>query len=101
MAIENKYRVHEVAKDFNRNTKDITDILTQYSKTPKNHMQVLDDFELSVIFEVLTQQNQVAEIESILLAQQEEREKQLAAAREKAVKQRAEAPKAEKPERNE
>ena len=83
MAIENKYRVHEVAKDFNRNTKDITDILTQYSKTPKNHMQVLDDFELSVIFEVLTQQNQVAEIESILLAQQEEREKQLAAAREK------------------
>ena len=35
MAIENKYRVHEVAKDFNRNTKDITDILTQYSKTPK------------------------------------------------------------------
>ncbi len=87
MAIDNKYRVHEVAKDFGRSTKEITDILTQYTKTPKNHMQVLDDLDLSVIFEVLTQNNQVAGIEDVLRAQQEQREKQLAAAREKAVKQ--------------
>ncbi len=89
MAIDNKYRVHEVAKDFSRNTKEITDILTQYTKAPKNHMQVLDDEDLSVIFEVLTQSNQVVEIEAVLQAQQEQREKQLAAAREKAVKQQA------------
>ena len=30
MAIENKYRVHEVAKDFGAATKEITEILTQY-----------------------------------------------------------------------
>ncbi len=87
MAIENKYRVHEVAKDFNRNTKEIADILTQYTKTPKNHMQVLDDLELSVIFEVLTQGNQIADIEQVLHDQLEEREKKLAAEREKAAKQ--------------
>ena len=29
MAIENKYRVHEVAKDFGASTKEITEILTQ------------------------------------------------------------------------
>ena len=52
MAIENKYRVHEVAKDFGAATKEITEILTQYCTTPKNHMQALSDQELSVIFEV-------------------------------------------------
>ena len=30
MAIENKYRVHEVAKDFGTSTKEITEILTAY-----------------------------------------------------------------------
>ena len=38
--LNNKYRVHEVAKDFNKNSKDITDILTKYATTPKNHMQI-------------------------------------------------------------
>ena len=36
-----KYRVHEVAKDFDRNSKEIVDILTQYATAPKNHMQAL------------------------------------------------------------
>ena len=60
-----KYRVHEVAKDFKRPTKEITDILTKYASAPKNHMQVLEDPELSVIFDYLTQHNQVKSIESI------------------------------------
>ena len=38
----NKYRVHEVAKDFKLNSKDIAEIMTKYSQTPKNHMQVLE-----------------------------------------------------------
>ena len=46
-----KYRVHEVAKDFGLPTKTITEILTKYVAAPKNHMQVLDDHELSVIFD--------------------------------------------------
>ena len=63
--LNNKYRVHEVAKDFGRNSKEITDILTQYATAPKNHMQPLDDRELSLIFEYLTQHNQVDSLESI------------------------------------
>ena len=58
MAIE-KYRVHEVAKDFGLPTKTIVEILTKYASAPKNHMQVLTDHELSVIFDYLTQHNQV------------------------------------------
>ena len=61
----NKYRVHEVAKDFGKNSKEIADIMTQYFTAPKNHMQVLEDHELAVIFEYLTQHNQVDSIESI------------------------------------
>ena len=63
--IINKYRVHEVAKDFGLPTKTITEILTKYATTPKNHMQVLDDSELSLIFEYLTQHNQVSSMEVI------------------------------------
>ena len=40
MALDNKYRVHEVAKDFGVSTKEITEILTKYRSAPKNHMQV-------------------------------------------------------------
>ncbi|WP_440553346.1 translation initiation factor IF-2 [Vescimonas sp.] len=58
----NKYRVHEVAKDFGVSTKEITEILTKYAETPKNHMQVLEDRELSLIFEYLTQHNPVSSI---------------------------------------
>ncbi len=60
-----KYRVHEVAKDFNLGTKEITDILTKYAKTPKNHMQVLEDGELAILFDYLTQHHPVDSIESI------------------------------------
>ena len=60
-----KYRVHEVAKDFNLPTKTITEILTKYVAAPKNHMQVLTDHELSVIFDYLTQHNQVSSIQAI------------------------------------
>lgn len=61
----NKYRVHEVAKDFKLNSKDIAEILTKYSQAPKNHMQVLTDQELAIIFDYLTQHNQVQSIESV------------------------------------
>lgn len=60
-----KYRVHEVAKDFNSTSKEISQILTDYASTPKNHMQVLENPELDVIFEYLTQHNQVASLADI------------------------------------
>ena len=60
-----KYRVHEVAKDFNVTSKVITGILTEYATTPKNHMQVLEDEELSIIFEYLTQHNQMESIAEV------------------------------------
>ena len=60
-----KYRVHEVAKDFKMPTKAVTEVLTEYATTPKNHMQVLTEEELNVIFECLTQRNQMQSIEEV------------------------------------
>ena len=60
-----KYRVHEVAKDFGVASKVISQILTDYIAPPKNHMQVLENHELDVIFEYMTQHNQVTSLEEI------------------------------------
>ena len=65
MSIEQKYRVHEVAKDFGVATKVVTEILTTYATTPKNHMQVLTDRELSLVFEHLTQHNQIGSLAEV------------------------------------
>ncbi|MCI8687275.1 MAG: translation initiation factor IF-2 [Lawsonibacter sp.] len=68
--ITTKYPIHKVAKDFKKNgktipSKEIMDILTQYGHPPKNHMQPLSDEELSIVFEYLTQHNQIDSIESV------------------------------------
>ena len=69
-----KYRVHEVAKDFNTTSKVITQILTDYATTPKNHMQVLENNELDVIFEYLTQHNQAESLADIFASAPKARE---------------------------
>ena len=55
----NKYRVHEVAKDFDKPSKAVIDLLGEYFKEPKKHMTALEEKELDVIFETFTQQNEV------------------------------------------
>ena len=65
MAVDFKYRIHEVAKDFGMTSKVIGQILTDYVAAPKNHMQVLESGELDIIFEYLTQNNQVGSIAEI------------------------------------
>ena len=65
MAVDFKYRIFEVAKDFNMTSKQVSEIYTKYFTAPKNHMQVLENNELDVIFEVLTQTNQIDNIAEV------------------------------------
>ncbi|MDR1693261.1 MAG: translation initiation factor IF-2 [Oscillospiraceae bacterium] len=60
-----EYRIHALAKDFGVQSKVIIDIMTQYVAAPKNHMQILTEDELNLIFAVLTERNQIESIESI------------------------------------
>ncbi len=56
----NKYRVHEVAKDFKLPSKDVLQLLDSYKADPnRKHMTVLETAELDYIFEHYTQSNQV------------------------------------------
>ena len=89
-SVGNKYRVHEVAKDFGVPTKQITEILTKYAETPKNHMQVLGDRELSLIFESLTQHNQVSGIQAIYADAAKPAEKKAEPARQQPAARKAE-----------
>ena len=88
-----KYRVHEVAKDFNVTSKVISQILTDYIAPPKNHMQVLENHELDVIFEYMTQHNQAASLEDIFKVP----EKPAAPAKKEAAPEKAAAPAEKKP----
>lgn len=55
----NKYRVHEVAKDFDCPSKEILDIVTKHFEGQKKSMTALEEAELDVIFEIVTQENSV------------------------------------------
>ena len=54
-----KYKVHELAKDFDINSKEVVEILTQNGFEAKKSMTALDPNELDVLFEVITAKNSV------------------------------------------
>ena len=87
--------MHEVAKDFGLPTKTITEILTKYATTPKNHMQVLTDDELSLIFDHLTQTHPVSGIQAIYADAYAEKPAAQQAAPQQPQYQPPQAPKAE------
>ena len=79
MAIENKNKVSNLAKDFGLQSKDILAILKQYTDGAKGHSQVLDDRELSIVFDCLTLRNQV-KIETIFAESYQEKKEEKPAA---------------------
>ena len=99
-----KYPIHRLAKDFTQNgkampSKEIMDILTQYGHPPKNHMQPLTDLELSIVFEYLTQHNQIDSIESVYAdVYHEEPAEKREAGKKEAPKGESKPPKPEKKE---
>lgn len=58
-ATVNKNKVSVLAKDFGMTSKDLVAALKNYTDTVKGPSQVLDERELSILFEYLTQKNQV------------------------------------------
>ncbi len=58
----NKYRVHEVAKDFDIKSNIVVDLLAKYFDGQKKHMTALEEDELDVIFETFTKENEVADL---------------------------------------
>ena len=78
-----KYRVKEVAADFGKTPKEISEIIAKFGEKPKSYTQVLTDKELNVVFDYMTQKNQISSIEQVFAV--------------KATAPKAEAPKQEAP----
>jgi len=64
-----KYRLKEVAADFGFTTKEISQIMEKFFEKPKSNTQVLTDDELNVIFDYITQTNQIESIEMVFAVQ--------------------------------
>ena len=70
MSSDQKYRVREVAKDFALNgkpvgNKKVIEVLTKYAHAPSSTSAALTDQELSLIFDYLTQNNQIESLEEV------------------------------------
>ena len=60
-----KYRLKEVAADFGKTPKEIGDIISKFYERPKSNTQVLNDDELNVVFDWITQKNQISSLEQV------------------------------------
>ena len=91
-----KYRIHEVAKDFGVPTKVMMELYEKHFGKPKNHMQVLEEDQLNLLFDVFTKSHQVASLEEALKATGEAKAPSKTAEKstEKQENKPAEAPKA-------
>ena len=89
-----KYRIKEVAADFGMAPKDIAAIVEKYFEKPKSTAQVLEEDQLNVIFDSLTQQNQIASVETVFAAAFAKKEAEEKKKAEEAAKREAEAKKA-------
>ncbi|MBQ4565801.1 MAG: translation initiation factor IF-2, partial [Oscillospiraceae bacterium] len=87
-----KYRIKEVAADFGMTPKAIMEIMGLYFEKPKSNSLVLTEEQLNVIFEHITQKNQIASIAQVFaVAPAPKAEKEAP----KAPEAKAAAPKAE------
>ena len=64
-----KYRVKEVAADFGVAPKVIADVMGKFFEKPKSNTQVLTDEELNVVFDYMTQTNQIESLEVVYAVQ--------------------------------
>ena len=80
-----KYRLREVAQDFGVTPKEVSQILEKYAEKPKSNTQVLTAEELNLVFDAITQKNQIQSLEQVFAVKPAP----------KAEAPKAEAPKAE------
>ena len=61
-----KYRVHEVAKDFNVSSREVIDFIKETTGVEKKHMTALNEDELNLVFEHFSKDKQVSSFEEYL-----------------------------------
>ena len=64
-----KYRLKEVAADFGVTPKEIAQIIEKFFEKPKSNTQVLTEEELNVLFDYITQTNQIESLAQVYAVQ--------------------------------
>ncbi|MBQ3216564.1 MAG: translation initiation factor IF-2, partial [Oscillospiraceae bacterium] len=82
-----KYRVKEVAADFGVAPKVIAEIVGKFFEKPKSNTQVLTDDELNVVFDYMTQTNQIDSLEVVFAVQAQSKQEEAPAPAAEPVKE--------------
>ena len=82
-----KYRVKEVAADFGVAPKVIADVMGKFFEKPKSNTQVLTDEELNVVFDYMTQTNQIESLEVVYAVQAQPKQEEAPAPAAEPVKE--------------
>ena len=64
-----KYRLKEVAADFELPVKEISEIISKFFEKPKSNTQVLTEEELNVVFDYVTKTHQIDSLEQVFAVQ--------------------------------
>ncbi len=60
-----KYKLSDVAKDFGLSNKQVSEALSACGKAPKSNAQVLSEEELNLLFDYLSQKNQIGSLAEV------------------------------------
>ena len=66
MAVNPQFKINQIAKDLGKKSKDIVDLLAGKGFDIKNTQKSLEAVEFDVLFDTLTKENQIVEIENYL-----------------------------------
>lgn len=72
-----KYKLGDVAKDFNVDNKKISDVLKKHLDAVKKAQNALEDSELDVVFEAMTQEAQLDSFDSYFATQKSDEQRAL------------------------
>ena len=93
-----KYRLKEVAADFGVAPKEIGEIISKYFEKPKSNTQILTEEELNVVFDYMTQKNQIRSLEQVFAVQQAPKAEEKPAAEAPRTEEKSAASAAAKPQ---
>ena len=93
-----KYRLKDVATDFDLPVKEVADVVTKFYEKPKSNTRIMTEEELNVVFDYITKTHQIESLEQVFAVEPKKVEKPAEKAPEKPAteeKKPAAAPKAE------
>ncbi len=97
-----KYRLKDVATDFNLPIKEVTDVVAKFFEKPKSNTRIMTEEELNVVFDYITKTHQIESLEQVFAVQPKKEEKPAPKAPEKTQEKAAEpAKKSEAPKASE